>query len=820
MTDPEWAGDPLRDLSDHAFRERYEILETIGIGGTGEVLAAVQRSLDRRVVIKVMRHDVTGELTSLQRFEREAQVLSRLVHPRIVPVYDFGIWDGRPYLVLEYVSGGSLADLIKSGRDIGVRTAVTLMMQIADGLAYLHSQGVLHRDIKPGNILITHNLEPKISDFGLARPEGSQTLTEDGMVVGTLRYLPPETLTDGSFTNRSDLYSLGIIFYLMLAGSLPFRDDQSTVEALIDAQVNAAPIPLERYRPELVPELTTLINLMVAQVPAARPSSAQEVADSLGALLDQADPLNEFERDDLVTDRGAIRRPAHQGVASLRSRFGRGLPAGNIAARWKLPLIAFAGIVLGIGLGLGLKSIFGGPMVLSPSITPGISTVRIQYGTRVPCPSRIRYRLPEVGTEHVYEPQETPTRQHDLRLSDIQQGTLVEIEILLPDGSAFGPMKTRTIEVGTSPIETDRIKDMVNLKLRTELRVGLRVTAREIKSARKVAPSGADTPPEEIVARSAPDQDHRVRMAPLSLIKNHQIQVWLILDSGEEHALPPITIRSVAEELVKLSENVRDAKIPEGIEIIEMRGKDLPENTRSEHVLSLLDRFDYRVRSTSIRTAIAGDMNLLGLSRDAGFRIYYNLLNLHHVDRFLGAWEMKYRTQLVDLVPPEFRWGTQSVVPDSRVISEYKNFRPGGQPIGSASDVERGAELIFSNENLLPDHLIARIRRPDNLTSRTLQLRLRIRKSGFFAFRVTIGGPGGFAPLFVAPPEDILKTEPLDLYHAIPAAFFPVDLVPLKIEAFRLPGSYASPLSGLKPITFDGNESNFPHVISIALMGR
>ncbi|MBI4863681.1 MAG: serine/threonine protein kinase [Candidatus Riflebacteria bacterium] len=160
------------ELTDSEFRASYRIGSRIGAGGLGEVFLATQISLDRKVVVKLLRREVTSDRTNLLRFEREALILSRLSHPRLVRVYEYGLWNGKPFMIQEYLEGGSLADLLGKTRRLDIEETIQFGRQVGEGLQFLHEKGILHRDIKPANILLTRSREAKIGDFGLVRQEG------------------------------------------------------------------------------------------------------------------------------------------------------------------------------------------------------------------------------------------------------------------------------------------------------------------------------------------------------------------------------------------------------------------------------------------------------------------------------------------------------------------------------------------------------------------------------------------------------------------------------------------------------------------------
>jgi serine/threonine protein kinase len=221
--------------------DRYHILEQLGEGGMAVVYKAYDSHLDRAVAVKVILPGFEQSENFLKRFEREAQALARLVHPNIVRVLDYGHQQGLPYLVMEYLPGGTLKQ--KTGRPMPWQEAAHLLAPIARALAYAHQVGILHRDIKPSNILITHSGEPMLSDFGLAKllqVQDGVDLTGSTGVIGTPAYMAPEQMVGGKVDRRVDIYALGIVFYELVTGRTPYRAD---TPAAIMVKVVTEPLP-------------------------------------------------------------------------------------------------------------------------------------------------------------------------------------------------------------------------------------------------------------------------------------------------------------------------------------------------------------------------------------------------------------------------------------------------------------------------------------------------------------------------------------------------------------------------------------------------
>ncbi|MCD9143119.1 serine/threonine-protein kinase [Streptomyces albireticuli] len=257
--------------------DRYRLGELLGRGGMGEVWQAQDEVLGRQVAVKLLL-DADGDESAASRFRLEAQTAARLNHPQVVAVYDFGAWDGRFYLVMELVRGPSLAQELSSRGPLDPARVAAIAAQAASGLAAAHRQGVVHRDVKPGNLMLDADDTLKIGDFGIARfvDQTSANLTRVGQIVGTSTYLAPERALGRTAGPASDVYALGCVLYQLLAGRPPFWADSPT--ALLYLHVDAEPVPPRTHRADLPPAFETYLLRMLAKRPEARPS-AQEVAD-------------------------------------------------------------------------------------------------------------------------------------------------------------------------------------------------------------------------------------------------------------------------------------------------------------------------------------------------------------------------------------------------------------------------------------------------------------------------------------------------------------------------------------------------------------
>ena len=212
--------------------DRYQIIKTIGEGGMANVYLAYDTILDRNVAVKVLRGDLATDEKFVRRFQREALSASSLSHPNIVEVYDVGEDNGSYYIVMEYIDGKHLKQLLKKRGSLTLTEVVDIMLQVTDGRSAAHDSYIIHRDIKPQNIMILENGLIKITDFGIAMALNSTQLTQTNSVMGSVHYLPPEQASGKGATIQSDVYSMGILMYELLTGTLPFKGDNAVEIAL------------------------------------------------------------------------------------------------------------------------------------------------------------------------------------------------------------------------------------------------------------------------------------------------------------------------------------------------------------------------------------------------------------------------------------------------------------------------------------------------------------------------------------------------------------------------------------------------------------
>ncbi len=257
---------------------RYSLGDLLGIGGTAEVYLAHDKILDRDVALKVLRSQHAENEEFVKLFRREARSAAALNHPHVVPVYYWGrSEDGRYYMTMEYVSGGTLKDRL--GNALDPSTVTGLGLQVADALGFAHEHGVIHRDVKPHNILLTEVGEAKVADFGIARAATVTTTSQSSPFMGTAGYMSPEQAKGESVGPASDLYSLGVVFYEALTGELPYNAEDPV--ALAMKHVNELPRSPREAKPEVPKNLAALTLKLLAKRPEDRYPSASALAEDL-----------------------------------------------------------------------------------------------------------------------------------------------------------------------------------------------------------------------------------------------------------------------------------------------------------------------------------------------------------------------------------------------------------------------------------------------------------------------------------------------------------------------------------------------------------
>ncbi len=270
-------------MSKNTIANRYEVFQHIGQGGMADVFLAIDTILNRQVAIKILRSELCTDAISILRFEREAQAATTLSHPNIVEIYDVGEYKGHHYIVMEYVPGKTLKTIIRDRGGLILEEAVDIAKQLASATQEAHHRGIIHRDIKPQNIIVKSDGSIKILDFGIALAKGSMQITQANNVMGSVHYLAPELAKGEPATVQSDIYALGIVLYEMLTGDVPFKADNAVQVAIMQMR-NTIPSP-RSINPSIPHSVENIILKATAKDPKLRYNSCTEMLDDLRTCL-------------------------------------------------------------------------------------------------------------------------------------------------------------------------------------------------------------------------------------------------------------------------------------------------------------------------------------------------------------------------------------------------------------------------------------------------------------------------------------------------------------------------------------------------------
>ena len=307
---------------------RYELQELIGGGGMADVYKAQDKLLDRAVAVKILHQQYANDAEFVEKFRREATAAAKLAHPNIVNIYDVGEDGGSQYIVMEYVSGPTLKEVIQQKGCLEPIEAVRIAKEIASALESAHRNNLVHCDIKPHNILVMPDGHIKVTDFGIARAVSASTMTYSGSVMGSVHYFSPEQAKGTVITTKSDVYSLGVVLYEMLTGQLPFNGETSVSIALKHLQEE--PVPIRQLNPSIPPVLEAIVQKAMSKDPADRPSSTELYADlnqAKAMLADRGTSQEAVSNDPFATR--MIPRITPEMMAEQRSERPTNKPIGS-----------------------------------------------------------------------------------------------------------------------------------------------------------------------------------------------------------------------------------------------------------------------------------------------------------------------------------------------------------------------------------------------------------------------------------------------------------------------------------------------------------
>ena len=437
--------------------DRYQIIRTIGEGGMANVYLAYDTILDRNVAVKILRGDLAEDEKFVRKFQREAISASSLSHPNIVEMYDVGEDDGRYFIVMEYVEGLTLKNLIKRRGALTLSEVIDIMLQLTSAIACAHDSYIIHRDIKPQNVLILDDGRVKITDFGIAMALNSNELTQTNSVMGSVHYLPPEQANGTGATIKSDIYSLGILMYELLTGNLPFKGD-SAVEIAIKQMKEPIPSIVEQ-NPNIPQSIENIILKACAKNPKNRYESARQMYEDLTTCLDSTRisepkyvyPYPEFEEEKKIT-REKKNESKVQEVEKKENK--KGLLALIISA-----VVLLIGIIITCVFLLVLPKYKKDPDIVVPNVS-GMTVVNAE--------STLKNSGFEVATEVKYEYNNSVEEGNVISTDPVEgrsvkKGTLVTLIVSSGiDGKAIEDYKDRDIEEIKPELESLGINVIIN----------------------------------------------------------------------------------------------------------------------------------------------------------------------------------------------------------------------------------------------------------------------------------------------------------------------------------------------------------------------
>jgi beta-lactam-binding protein with PASTA domain/predicted Ser/Thr protein kinase len=393
-------------MSDSVLGDRYRIEARIGAGGMAEVFRGFDPVLNRTVAIKVLLPQFARDTSFVQRFRREAQAAARLNQPNIVAVYDTGADDGTQYIVMEFIEGRTLGEFLSSGRKPTPVQAAEIAQKICAALTAAHAVGVIHRDIKPGNVMVTREGTVKVMDFGIARVMGPETAPQTSAVLGTASYLSPEQAQGSPVDARTDIYSLGAVLYEMLTGRPPFMGE--TPVAVAYKQVNETPVVPSQLNPDVPARLDAVVMKALSKNPSNRYQTAEEFSADLGRVIKGQD----VEATPLMA--GAVAGAATQVIARPQQTAvlpPTEAPKGSGRKVW-------LGILIGI---LVVAILGGGGYLLVNSLTTNENG-----GVTVVVPDVVGLTRVEAETLLAERGLETAVKRRETDPADAEPGTVVD----------------------------------------------------------------------------------------------------------------------------------------------------------------------------------------------------------------------------------------------------------------------------------------------------------------------------------------------------------------------------------------------------------
>jgi serine/threonine-protein kinase len=540
---------------------RYELEQKIGEGGMARVYRGRDLRLNRRIAVKVLHSHYASDPGFLQRFHHEAQAAANLRHSNIVDVYDVGLDGDIHYIVMEYVDGSDLKALLARGGPLPVEQAVAIAEAAANGLSAAHRVGLVHRDIKPQNIIVGPGGQVKITDFGIAKSALSTAMTETGVTFGTADYISPEQARGQPATPRSDLYSLGVTLYEMLTGRLPFSGESSIAVAM--QHVGEEPPPPRMFNPRIPPALEALALRAMSKDPDERPASAQEFARLLAGWRDVGEQATVVRP---VAPRPAPPRNSADGAAHPRPA-PRAAPVGSTTSRINLPPprpplaaqpspegrgLGFGGFLLGLLLLAGVLGLvylgvsgfftdlfsFSTGTAASPTaiVEPSAEPTAAPTGVPLATMPDLAGKTSQEAFIAVQTAGLTP-REEQPRFSDtISQGLVIDQFPLPATQITQTSVVTFAVSLGAEPVEVPDVAGLSAASAQATLeRLGFNVALREESS---------QTMSEGFVIRSEPRPPARPQRGDT---------ITIFVSIGDKVRMPDVTGLSEAEARERIS---------------------------------------------------------------------------------------------------------------------------------------------------------------------------------------------------------------------------------------------------------------------------
>lgn len=445
-------------MDDVVFGRRYRVIEKIGSGGMADVFKAVDDVLGRTVAVKVLHPRYASDPTFVARFRQEAQAAANLSHPNIVNMYDWGRDGETYYIVMEYVKGTDLKSLVAQQGPLDPRKAAEYAAQVCGALAVAHGYDIIHRDIKPHNIVLAPDGTVKVMDFGIARA-GNTTMTQTGSVLGTAQYISPEQAQGKQLSPASDLYSLGVTLYEMVTGRPPFDADTPVATAL--QQVNDEPVPPRQVRASIPPALEAVILRAMRKNPAERYDSATEMRDDLRRVVNGDAPAGGVYAGAASPDHTSVLPPVERAASARPTSAPRvqSVPERRMSP-WAWVAIVAALLVVGLGVAYALGAFGGGGVVVPP--LAGLTEEQAQTELEA-----AGLTLGVVGTENSDTVEPGIIISQDPEAGDkVEEGTAINIvvslgiaQVVVPDLTEYKEADAIAALRSTGEVEYDHSED-------------------------------------------------------------------------------------------------------------------------------------------------------------------------------------------------------------------------------------------------------------------------------------------------------------------------------------------------------------------------